>query len=143
MNLIRTFESAGWNVVFASAAKATDFSDGIVDSSNLTAKSTTRVEQIQLNDSRFEEWISQESPDFVIFDRFVTEEQLGWKVQKGSPHSVRLIDTQDLHFLRKARERHLRLGRSVSEVSQCEFDLKSGDDVCEKSRQSTEATAFF
>ena len=38
------------------------------------------------------------------FDRFLTEEQYGWRVATYSPNAIRILDTEDLHFLRKARQ---------------------------------------
>jgi glycosyltransferase involved in cell wall biosynthesis len=39
----------------------------------------------------------------VIFDRFLTEEQYGWRVSENCPDALRILDTEDLHFLRHAR----------------------------------------
>jgi hypothetical protein len=44
------------------------------------------------------------NPDVVLFDRFITEEQFGWRVLENCPNALRILDTEDLHFLRKARE---------------------------------------
>jgi hypothetical protein len=43
------------------------------------------------------------NPDIVVFDRYMTEEQFGWRVIKNCPKALRILDTEDLHFLRKAR----------------------------------------
>jgi glycosyltransferase involved in cell wall biosynthesis len=40
----------------------------------------------------------------VLFDRFMIEEQYGWRVMENCPNALRILDTEDLHFLRKARE---------------------------------------
>lgn len=39
----------------------------------------------------------------VLFDRFMMEEQFGWRVAKYCPDAIRLLDTEDLHCLREAR----------------------------------------
>src|SRR5690606_3496594 len=44
-------------------------------------------------------------PDLVLFDRFFTEEQFGWRVEQTCPHALRVLDTEDLHSLRAAREK--------------------------------------
>src|SRR5690606_12663340 len=38
-------------------------------------------------------------------DRFVSEEQFGWRVSQECPNAVQILDTEDLHFLRSAREK--------------------------------------
>lgn len=60
---------------------------------------------IEINDSGFDEWVAGVAPDVAIFDRFMLEEQLGWRVEKAVPRAVRILDTIDLHFLRRARMR--------------------------------------
>ncbi|TVR37151.1 MAG: glycosyltransferase [Cryomorphaceae bacterium] len=59
---------------------------------------------ILLNHSSFDDWIASEQPQWVMFDRYLTEEQFGWRVEKTCPEAMRIIDTEDLHGLRKARE---------------------------------------
>jgi O-antigen biosynthesis protein len=41
----------------------------------------------------------------VLFDRFMVEEQFGWRVAENSPNAIRILDTIDLHFLRLARQK--------------------------------------
>ena len=38
------------------------------------------------------------------FDRFMTEEQFGWRVEKTCPQALRVLDTEDLFCLRRARQ---------------------------------------
>lgn len=45
------------------------------------------------------------SPSLVVYDRFVMEEQFGWRARGFWPEALHLVDTQDLHSLRRARER--------------------------------------
>src|SRR5690625_7521359 len=40
----------------------------------------------------------------MIFDRIVSEEQFGWRVARNCPQAVRVLDTEDLHSLRWARQ---------------------------------------
>lgn len=62
---------------------------------------------IELNRGSFDQWLEtlhRERPiDAVIFDRFITEEQYGWRVSRF-PEIIRILDTQDLHSLRAYRE---------------------------------------
>ena len=100
MSLIEIFLKAGWEVTCLSPSKENAFSEKI------RAQGVATV-SMGPNDSRFDEFISQLKPDFVLFDRFVTEEQFGWRVHEHSPETIRVLDTQDLHFLRRARQRVL------------------------------------
>lgn len=97
LQLIDFFQSENYKVTFLSAASISEFSFDLnsigVDFHN-----------ILLNDSSFEILIKDLNPNIVIFDRFTTEEQFGWKVSETCPEAVRILDTEDLHFLRKARE---------------------------------------
>jgi glycosyltransferase involved in cell wall biosynthesis len=63
---------------------------------------TRRVEP---NSPDFDEWLKELDPAGVIFDRFYLEEQFGWRVRACAPGAARLLDTSDLHFLRKKRQR--------------------------------------
>jgi hypothetical protein len=40
----------------------------------------------------------------VLFDRFMMEEQFGWRVAEKCPNALRILDTEDLHCLRLARQ---------------------------------------
>jgi hypothetical protein len=47
------------------------------------------------------------NPSVVLFDRFMMEEQFGWRVSENCPDAIRLLD-EDLHCLRVARQKALR-----------------------------------
>lgn len=64
-------------------------------------------QKIELNRNDFDQWLLVEKPNLVIFDRFMTEEQYGWRVLKVLPMAIRILDTQDWHALRAAREQVL------------------------------------
>ena len=38
-----------------------------------------------------------------MFDRFMMEEQFGWRVDKHCPNALKILDTEDLQCLRNAR----------------------------------------
>ncbi len=97
MQLIRIFAAGDFEVHFASSASKTDYSVDFEDWD-------VSCHLIQLNDSGFNEWIQKLGPEFVVFDRFVTEEQFSWRVREGCSSAVRILDTEDLHFLREARK---------------------------------------
>ncbi len=104
MNLIRIFTDHGWKVEFASAASESDFS---VDLSSMDIPSHS----IQMNDASFDAFIRTLNPGVVLFDRFMTEEQFGWRVAEQCPDAVRVLDTEDLHCLREGRRLALKAGR--------------------------------
>ncbi|MDO3388664.1 glycosyltransferase family 4 protein [Gilvimarinus sp. SDUM040013] len=63
---------------------------------------------IELNSSSFNQFVATLEPELVIFDRFVTEEQFGWRVAESCSGAMRILDTEDLHSLRYAREKILK-----------------------------------
>jgi glycosyltransferase involved in cell wall biosynthesis len=97
LQLISLFQKQDYEITFLCSASKSDFS---FDLSQISVK--TKV--IQLNDSSFDGEIKSLNPDAVLFDRFMMEEQYGWRVMENCPNALRILDTEDLHFLRKARE---------------------------------------
>ena len=97
MQLIQLFEEEGYDITFASTATPSERSVKLKEMD-------IRVEKIVLNCPSFDVFISKLKPDFVLFDRFNSEEQFGWRVADHCPDAVRILDTEDLHFLRKARQ---------------------------------------
>ncbi|MDO6517895.1 glycosyltransferase [Zobellia uliginosa] len=97
LELLRFFKEEGYRIVFASTASQTELS---LDLKALAIESMP----ITLNDSGFDLSIKELNPDIVIFDRFLTEEQFGWRIAESLPNAIRVLDTEDLHSLRKARE---------------------------------------
>ena len=98
LQLIDFFLKEKYRISFLSAATNFAFSE------NLNSIGVEYI-SIALNDSNFAEKLQVLNPDIVLFDRFVTEEQFGWKVAEICPQAIRILDTEDLHFLRKAREK--------------------------------------
>lgn len=105
IQLIEALSSEG-EITFASAATRNDYSAAL-------GKWNVKPASIQLNDSGFDDFLHELNPDFVMFDRFMTEEQFGWRVAKFCPEAIRVLDTEDLHCLRKAREQSLQQEREV------------------------------
>ncbi|MNJ93157.1 hypothetical protein D3C87_108360 [compost metagenome] len=101
IQLVQLFLANGDEVHFASAASKSDFSF------ELTAIGVIEHE-IKLNDSSFNEWLANLNPNIVVFDRFMIEEQYGWRVQQECPNAMRILDTEDLHFLRHARQQSIK-----------------------------------
>jgi len=66
-----------------------------------------RVEWVPmpLNDWSWLDRLREMNPELVLFDRFLLEEQFGAMVYEAIPNALVLIETQDLHLVRRARER--------------------------------------
>ena len=64
---------------------------------------------IKLNCQSFDDWINTIQPSLVLFDRFMMEEQFGWRVEQQCPDCLRILDTEDLHSLREARHQQLKI----------------------------------
>ena len=98
MQLIDFFRTQNYDITFASTAAFTEYS---VDLNSFDIK----TESIVLNDSGFDGFIKKLNPEMVLFDRFLTEEQFGWRVAEFAPDAIRILDTEDLHSLRQVREK--------------------------------------
>ena len=103
MQLISAMRAQNWQVTFASPAQ---LSDHMAD---LTEHEVT-CQAIELNNESFDHYISDLNPDMVIFDRFMMEEQFGWRVEKFCPNALRILNTEDLHSLREARQKAVKKG---------------------------------
>lgn len=101
LELVELFLAQSWQVVFASAAA---LSEHRADLLSLGVQEKT----IELNSASFNDFIAELKPDAVLFDRFFTEEQFGWRVAQVCPNALRLLDTEDLHSLRHARHQLLK-----------------------------------
>jgi len=101
MQLIALFLSKGWKITFASTAQK---GKRKVD---LKAVQIEEV-MIELNNSSFDTFIQKLKPTIVLFDRFMTEEQFGWRVSEQCPDALKILDTEDLHFLRKIRHQAIK-----------------------------------
>jgi O-antigen biosynthesis protein len=97
MALISFFKSRHAVIHFATAAANSDYA---VDLS----QQGIHCHQLILNDDHVTSLLDQCRPNIVVFDRFMTEEQYGWRVRAHSPNTVTILDTEDLHGLRKARQ---------------------------------------
>jgi len=109
MQLISLFQEQGFSITFASTASVSGKSVELLKLDIIT-------ETIKLNDSSFDEFISKVNPSIILFDRFITEEQFGWRVAEQCPNALRILDTEDLHFLRKARQEAIKKGILVVEA---------------------------
>lgn len=115
LQLIGLLQAEGWRLTFASAAALSDHR------ADLPALGVAEA-SIALNSSDFDRWLAEQQPEAVLFDRFMTEEQFGWRVAQTCPAALRILDTEDLHCLRGAREQVLkrRLGECASNAERLE-----------------------
>ena len=96
LQLLLFFKDNNYQITFASTAQESNFS------LDLEALGILK-KNILLNDSGFDIFLQDLNPDIVLFDRFLTEEQFGWRVAENSPNALRILDTEDLHSLRSVR----------------------------------------
>ncbi|MGL4315153.1 MAG: glycosyltransferase family 4 protein [Pseudomonas sp.] len=128
IELIELFRTQGWQVTFASAAALSEHR------ADLAALGVPEV-PITLNCDSFDAFVSQLQPDLVLFDRFFSEEQFGWRVERCCPDALRILETCDLHSLRDARQRLLKSAQqhgseapSAVTASRAELFQAMGDD---------------
>ena len=110
LQLIEMFISHGYAITFASSASSSEKSFNL-DSIGVT------TQQIAINDSSFDDFVRQLNPTLVLFDRFITEEQFAWRVTQSYPKALKILDTEDLHFLRKARQQALKDATDVKDAN--------------------------
>lgn len=108
LSLLRLFKQQNWQVEFATPAQTSEhavdlFSEGITSQS------------IALNCNSFDAYVADYQPDIVLFDRFMMEEQFGWRVEKNCPSALKILDTEDLQCLRSARHQAHKAGRNMTQ----------------------------
>jgi glycosyltransferase involved in cell wall biosynthesis len=131
LQLIGLFQKQGFDVVFASAAQESEFSFQLnsID---------VNTQKIELNSPTFDDFIISLNPEIVLFDRFVIEEQFGWRVHENCPNAIRILDTEDLHCLRLTRQNAIKKNiafsiddvltseiakREISSILRCDLSL--------------------
>lgn len=108
LQLIELFQKNSYNITFACAASKTNTTFNL---ESIKVESIT----IKLNSTSFDSFIQNLNPEIVLFDRYLTEEQFGWRVSENCPKALRILDTEDLHFLRQARRNALKNNVPISE----------------------------
>jgi len=106
MQYLKLFKDQGWDATYSSPAADSEY---MCDIESLGVRKVS----IELNNSSFDAFINDLQPDIVIYDRFMMEEQFGWRVEKNCPNAIKLLETVDLHCLRDARHRALKQNRTV------------------------------
>jgi len=116
IQLIELFLKQNHKVTFAAASQKNE---------NSVALNSIGVNEvsIELNNTSFDHFVKKLNPTIVVFDRFMMEEQFGWRVAENCPNAIRILDTEDLHFLRKTRHQQIKKGEGFT----TEALLKSDD----------------
>lgn len=109
MGFIHLFQQQGWQITFSSAASLSPHMEDLGEL-GITLKS------IELNSDSFDAFILEMQPDVVMFDRFMTDEQYGWRVAQSCPQALRILDMEDLHSLRIARQQAAKQQRPFVEA---------------------------
>lgn len=130
MQLIQLFQDAQYHIHFACASAKNPNAEPL-----LHLGITEQI--ITINDSSFDTYISTLQPDIVLFDRFITEEQFGWRVSESCPKALCILDTEDFHGLRKGRHQALKANeefttahlqntvtkREIASIYRCDLSL--------------------
>lgn len=109
IQLIHYFLDHDYKITFASTAVTSIYSTNLEELG-------ISIKKIVLNSDSFDVFVSDLDPNIVLFDRFLTEEHFGWRVAENVPNAMRILDTEDLHFLRKVRETAHNKNRTVTET---------------------------
>ncbi len=109
MSILRLYKQQGWQVEFATPAQETEHMINL-DDEGISSQS------IELNSDSFDIYINSYQPDIVLFDRFMMEEQFGWRVEKNCPSALKILDTEDLQCLRNTRHQAHKAGREFTQA---------------------------
>lgn len=113
MHLLDFFIEKNFRVTFATTASES------VHRADLESKEI-KIVSIELNNPSFDVFLEELKPEIVVFDRFMIEEQFGWRVDAVCPDALKILDTEDLHFLRKFREAEFK-GKTTSSIEDTEL----------------------
>lgn len=116
MQLLSLFQSWNYKITFACSAAETDH---MFNLENLDIE----CQCISINSSTFDTFVSSLQPDVVLFDRFIIEEQFGWRVGEACPDALRILDTEDLHSLRRCRKQAVKQGNNFHEEELLSSDV--------------------
>lgn len=120
LQLIQYFQSQAYDITFACTAQRTEHM------ADLNALNVSCVD-IKLNCASFDDFIHNLQPDVVMFDRFMMEEQFGWRVSEQCPQALRILDTEDLFCLRHARHGAYKKNKKMVEADLLSSDLLSSE----------------
>lgn len=105
MKLIEHFHQA-YDVYFGTAAQPSNNCDELVG--------VKEVIHLPLNDDSVDETLLRIQADVVVFDRFYTEEMFGWRVAEVLPDAWRILNSEDIHFVRATREQWVKQHKMIA-----------------------------
>jgi glycosyltransferase involved in cell wall biosynthesis len=108
LQVLRPLLRQSWEISFASTAANSEYA---ADLPSLGIS----VENVKVNDPCFDDLLRSLQPEVVLFDRFFIEEQFGWRVEQQCPNALRILNCEDLHCLRDARERSHRRNETLDQ----------------------------
>ncbi len=114
LQLLDFFRQQDYQITFASAAVESEHMPDL-------QQQGIAVERISLNCSSFDRFAKALNPQMVLFDRFMSEEQYGWRVEQQCPQAIRILDTVDLHCLRHARHQAVKQGLDASDPANLDW----------------------
>lgn len=114
LSILKALKDAGWKISLISPSASNPAKD-------LAQGLGYDCFEAQANDSGVQDLLKQIDPDYVIFDRFVLEEQFSFHVKIAIPNAMRIIDTQDLHFLRISRQQALSESKPIAQIVANQF----------------------
>ena len=91
-------KAENFKVHFASTSKKTPYSFDF-------GAHQIQTTSVHLNCSSFQEFLKDLQPQIVIFDRINSYEQFAWQCKEVVPDALLVLNTEDLHFLRYARQK--------------------------------------
>ncbi|WP_298550991.1 glycosyltransferase family 4 protein [uncultured Algibacter sp.] len=109
MQLIEAFQSKKYQITFASPCAKSN------NAFNLESIGVAQT-SIELNHTSFDDFVAELNPSIVLFDRFMMEEQFGWRVTEQCPEALKVLDTEDLHCLRKGRHQAFKDNKTFNET---------------------------
>ncbi|KUF75760.1 hypothetical protein AM587_10005853 [Phytophthora nicotianae] len=97
-DIISVLQERGFQVLCVSPSRLNDHT------ARLEEEQDVRCVQADANTDAFQKLLLETMPQLVMFDRFIAEEMYGWQAKKYAPEALRVLDLQDVHFIRRARE---------------------------------------
>ena len=122
-------EHAGVHWAVVSPCRFTEFGERVASLEHVTGP-VRQVEPNVADGDSMETVLRNWNPDLVVFDRFYMHEMFGDRVRETAPNAVRVVDTQDLHFLRVER------GEALQEDAALE-DVPSIEEILGHARESS------
>jgi hypothetical protein len=120
--LLNWLRSDGWSITALSPSKLSAYSAEL-EAMGIAAATCPA------NEIGHDDFLRALKPEVVIFDRFVMEEQFGWKARELWPNATQIIDTQDLHSVRRAREVLVKASATWNDILELPLNKDLPDDM--------------